>query len=120
MTTLLTRWILLAFSVAIASAILPGVKIKGGIGSYFTVSALFALLSMVIGGLLFTMIGFATFGLGFILAFLTWTIVNAMLLKLTGVVSKRLRINGFGSAFVMAIIMSIVDGIARFVLPMMH
>ena len=60
-----------------------------------------------------------TLGLGFLLAFLTRLVVNAILLKLVDAVSDNLSIDGFGWAFIGAACISVLSGLADYLLRML-
>jgi putative membrane protein len=95
--SLLLSWVVLSVAVWITAVALPGFHVKS-FGSAFLVSAIFGILNVLIGWLFFVLIGVATLGIGFLLAFLTRWIVNAILLKITGALTDRLTIDGFGWA----------------------
>lgn len=113
--SILGSWLILTISFWIASAILPGFHVKGFIGA-LRVAALFGLLNWAIGWLIFGVIGVLTLGIGFLLVFITRTIVNAVLLKLTDVFSKSLTIDGFGHAVLGALLMSAIGTVAEVLL----
>jgi putative membrane protein len=102
---LLITWLLLTLAVLATAWIIPGFKIRG-IGSAVLVAALFGVLNVLIGWLLFAVIGIATLGLGFLLAFVTRWIVNAILLKIVDGLTSHLSIRSFGTALVAALVMS--------------
>jgi putative membrane protein len=62
----------------------------------------------LVGWLLFVIIGIGTLGLGFLLAFVTRWVVNAILLKVTDALTDRLTIRGFGPALLAALVMSVL------------
>ena len=113
---LLATWATLTLSMFVATKVLPGLKIEGGIGSHFLVSALFGLVSFLAGWLLFVALGIATLGLGFLFAFLTRLVVSAAMLMLTDRWSSKLSVDGFGTAFLAALIMNLVGGAVEFFL----
>jgi len=69
-------------------------------------AAIFGLLNLFVGWLLFGVIGVATLGLGFVLAFITRFIVDAILLKATDVFTRRLTIDSVGTVLVAAFMVS--------------
>ena len=113
---LIVSWVALTLAFWVSSLILPGFKIKGGVGSHFVVSALFGTLSFFLGRLLFTVIGIGTLGIGFLLSFLTKLVVATILLLATDRLSKRLTIDKFGTAFLAALIVAVVGTGAEAVL----
>lgn len=114
--SLLLTWIILTLGLFVASKVLDGMKIKGGIGSHLLVSALFGLLNVVLGGFLFHAIGIGTLGLGYLLGFITRLIVTALMLVLVDKLSDRLKIETFGTAVLAALIVSIVGTLAEWAL----
>ncbi len=106
---MLLHWVILAVAVLVAAAIVPGVQLRG-FGSALIAAALFALLNWALGRLIFVVIGVATLGLGFLLAFLTRWVVDAIVLKLTAGLTQRIAIKGFGPALLAALVMSLVAG----------
>ena len=103
--SLLLSWLVLSLIIAATAAIVPGVTVRG-FGGVALVAALFGVLNVAIGWLLFTIIGIGTLGLGFLLAFVTRVVVNAILLKLVDAMTTRLSIQSFGHALLAAVVMS--------------
>lgn len=102
---LLISWLVLSLVMLVTAALLPGFRIRG-IGGALVVAAVFGVLNVAIGWLLFVVIGIGTLGIGFLLAFLTRLFVDAILLKVVDGLSKSLEIDGFGWAFAGAAVMS--------------
>lgn len=103
--SLLLSWIVLSLIIAITAAVVPGVNVRGFWGVVL-VSALFGVLNVVVGWSLFVLIGIGTLGVGFMLAFLTRIVVNAILLKLVDALTTHLTITDFRYALVAAVVMS--------------
>ena len=114
--SLLISWLVLTFSFIVTSRLLNGFTLKGGLGSQLFVAAIFAILDVLLGGVLFVAIGIGTLGLGFLLAFLTRLVVGAILLKITDAMTTRLSVKSFGTAFVAAFVMSVVATLTEYVL----
>jgi putative membrane protein len=114
---LLISWATIAAGLWASDKLLDGFKIKGGIGSFLLVAAVFGVLNFLLGWLVFGLIGIASLGLGFLFAFLTRLVVAALMLKLADAVSSRLEIRSFKVAFFAACIMALasfaVDWIMR-------
>jgi len=108
-THLLLQWALLTFSFWLATTLLSGMHLKGGLGSHILLAGAFGLLSVCLGWLLWLVLGVLTIGLTFFFKFIGTLIVNAILLKVLDAFSDRLRIDGFGTALVAALIMAGVD-----------
>jgi putative membrane protein len=102
---ILLSWLVLSLSVWLTAMILPGFSVNGAYGAV-KVAALFGLLNWLLGKLIFVVIGIGTLGIGFLLAFLTRWIVNAILLKITDALSSSLKIKSFGYALLAALVMS--------------
>lgn len=102
---LLLSWLILTIIVLLTAAIVPGVTIRGFWGAVL-VAGLLGVLNFLIGWFLFVVIGLATLGLGFVLAFLTRLVVDALLLKMIDKFTHRLTIVSFGRAFLAALVMA--------------
>jgi len=103
----LISWLLLSVSVWVTALILPGFRVRG-FGGALVVAAIFGLLNWALGWLLFVMIGVGTFGFGFLLAFVTRWVVDAILLEITDWTTDRLEIRSFGWALAAALVMSLL------------
>lgn len=88
---ILLQWLILAVAIIIAAA-------------------LFAILNWLVGRLIFVILGVATLGLGFLLAFLTRWFADAIVLEPTAGLTDRISIRGFGPALFVALSMSLVAG----------
>ncbi|MFW5925992.1 MAG: phage holin family protein [Myxococcota bacterium] len=115
MVELLLSWLILSVAVWLTATILPGVHVRS-FGAAVFVAALFGVLNFVLGWLLFTVIGIATLGLGFLLAFLTRWVVNTLVLKLTDLLTRQLTIETWGMAFVAALLMSGIGTLGEWLL----
>jgi putative membrane protein len=101
---LLIRWAVLAFSMWIATLIVPGITVDGGVGTYLWVALLFGLINSVFGSIIKVLtfpVSIVTFGL-----FLF--VVNAAMLSLTARWSEKLEVTGFGSALLASLIISVI------------
>ena len=107
MFAILISWLILSAAFYLTAVILPGFEVKGGAGGAVLVAALFGVINWLIGWLLFVLIGVASLGLGFLLAFLTRWLVNAILLKVIDAVSDSLNIKGFKTALLGALLISL-------------
>jgi putative membrane protein len=102
---LLLSWAILSLAVWVTAMILPGFHVRS-LGSAILVAALFGILNFFLGWIFFFALGLATLGIGFLLAFITRWIVNAILLKLVDSLTDHLSIDGFVWALVGALVMS--------------
>ena len=101
---LLIRWAVLAFSMWIATLIVPGITVDGGVGTYLWVALLFGLINSVFGSIIKVLtfpVSIVTFGL-----FLF--VVNAAMLSLTARWSEKLEVTGFWSALLASLIISVI------------
>jgi len=101
---LLIRWAVLAFSMWIATLIVPGITVDGGVGTYLWVALFFGLINSVFGSIIKVLtfpVSIVTFGL-----FLF--VVNAAMLSLTARWSEKLEVTGFGSALLASLIISVI------------
>ncbi len=112
MVNLIVTWLVLALAVFVTAKAIPGVRVTGFAGSLW-VAAIFGALNWLLGWLLFHVIGIATLGLGYLLAFLTAWLVNAILFKLTDAITDSLSVRSFGAAALAALCIAIVVGLAR-------
>ena len=101
---LLIRWAVLAFSMWIATLVVPGITVDGGITTYLWVALLFGLINSVFGSIIKVLtfpVSIVTFGL-----FLF--VVNAAMLSLTARWSEKLEVTGFWSALLASMIISVI------------
>jgi len=115
---ILIAWFLLALSFWLTAVILPGIRVKGFLGAIIA-AAVFGVLNWLIGWFLFVVIGIATLGLGFLLAFLTRWLVNAIVLKITAAVTDSLKVDSLGWALGGALCIAAIGTLAEaFILPL--
>ena len=106
---LLIRWAALAFSMWIATLIVPGITVDGGVGTYLWVALLFGLINSVFGSIIKVLtfpVSIVTFGL-----FLF--VVNAAMLSLTARWSEKLEVTGFWSALLASLIISVITALFK-------
>ena len=107
--SLLIRWAVLAFSMWIATLVVPGITVAGGVTTYLWVALLFGLINSFFGSIIKVLtfpVSIVTFGL-FLLA------VNAAMLSLTARWSEKLEVNGFWSALFASLIISVITTIFK-------
>ncbi len=101
---LLTRWAALALAFWAATALIPGIDVKGGITTYLWVALLFGLLNVTLGSLLKILtLPAVILTLGLFLI-----VVNASVLMLLARWSDKLDINTFWSAIFAAVVISVI------------
>jgi len=115
MTSMLISWLALSLMVWLTAAIVPGFKVKGVGGALFT-GFLFGLLNYVLGWFFFVLIGIGTLGLGFIFAFITRWVVDAIVLKITDAFTDKLTIKSFGVALIAALVMAALGTLVEYLL----
>jgi putative membrane protein len=101
---LLVRWAVLAFSMWIATLIVPGISVDGGVTTYLWVALLFGLINTFFGSIIKVLtfpVSIVTFGI-FLL------VVNAAMLSLTARWSEKLEVTGFWSALFASMIISLI------------
>lgn len=101
---LLVRWAVLAFSMWVATLVVPGITVNGGVRTYLWVALLFGLINSVFGSIIKVLtfpVSIVTFGL-----FLF--VVNAAMLSLTARWSEKLEVTGFWSALFASLIISVI------------
>ena len=103
------RWAVLAFSMWVATLVVPGITVHGGVGTYLWVALLFGLINSIFGSIIKVLtfpVSILTFGL-----FLF--IVNAAMLSLTARWSEKLDITGFWSALFASLIISVITALFK-------
>jgi putative membrane protein len=88
----------------IATLVVPGITVNGGVGTYLWVALLFGLINSIVGSIIKVLtfpVSIVTFGL-----FLF--VVNAAMLSLTARWSTKLDITGFWSALFASLIISVI------------
>jgi len=106
---LLVRWAVLAFSMWIATLVVPGITVDGGLATYLWVALLFGLINTFFGSIIKVLtfpVSIVTFGL-----FLF--VVNAAMLSLTARWSEKLEVSGFWSALFASLIISVITAILK-------
>lgn len=108
---LLITWFIIAAAIAITAAIIPSVKIDGGIFALLGAALVFGLINGLIGPVLrflslpITLVTFGLFAL----------VVNGVLLALTAGLSDSLDVGGFLPTIVAALLISIFSTVIGFV-----
>jgi len=106
---LLIRWAVLAFAMWIATLVVPGISIDGGVGTYLWVALLFGLINTIFGSIIKVLtfpVSIVTFGL-FLL------VVNAAMLALTARWSDKFEVSGFWAAFFASLIISVITAVFK-------
>ena len=101
---ILVRWAVLAFSMWVATLVVPGITVNGGVGTYLWVALLFGLINSIFGSI----IKVITFPVSIVTFGLFLFVVNAAMLSLTARWSAKLDITGFWSALFASLIISVI------------
>ena len=109
---MIKSWLMHSVALWLTAQFLPGFSIRGFWGA-LKVAAVFGILNFLVGWFIFVILGVASLGLGFVFVFITRTVVNAILLKLTDAFSESLEINGFGPAVLGALCISFIGTVAE-------
>ena len=108
----LIRWAILAVAIAITARVVGGFEVKGGFWAYVWVAAIFGLVHAILGPILHILalpVTILTLGL-FAL------VVNAVLLTIVAALSSHLDVEGFGSAFWAALVITIFSALLNRIL----
>lgn len=103
----LARWLILAIAVGLTAGLLSGVSIHGGAFSLLWIALLFALVNLVLGSLMrlitapLMLLTLGLFGL----------VINGLMFEVMAWLSNSLTVNGFGTAFIAALIITVVAAV---------
>ncbi len=115
---ILLRWAALALSFWVATALIPGIDVKGGFTTYLWVALLFGLLNATLGSVLKVL----TLPAVIVTLGLFLVVVNASILMLVARWSDKLDVNNFWSAIFAALVISVVtrlvSGVTKKALPL--
>ncbi len=112
MKLFLIGWFALAVAIGLTAGLLPGMEVNGGAVALIAIAAVFATINLLLGSVLrlLTMpISLMTLGLFSL-------VINAMLLAITDWLMDRLDIDGFGTALIAAVLISVFASIVGFVI----
>jgi putative membrane protein len=107
------KWAILTVAVWVAAAVVPGVHVHGGLLTYIWVALLFGLVNAFLGPILrllalpFTLLTLGVFAL----------VVNGILVAITAGLSSKLDVGGFFSAFLAALVISLVSTVLNRIAP---
>lgn len=109
MPYLVIRWLVTTLAVLLVAGLLPGVKVDG-IPTAIAAAAVLSVLNLLVRPILvFLTLPLTLFTLGFFLL-----VLNALMFQLAAAIVPGLHIEGFGSAFLGALIVSIVSWLTSF------
>jgi putative membrane protein len=109
---LLLNWLLSALALLAVSYVVPGFILTGLIA---------ALVAAVVIGLINATLGLllkvVTFPLTVLTLGIFWLVINALMLELASAIVPGFHIAGFGSAFIGAIVLALVNMLIRWLTP---
>lgn len=112
---LLITWFISAVAVWLTAQILPGFTVTGAKGALIA-SAVIGLLNALLGWLLWLVLGVGTLGIAWLLGFITQFVVMAIVIMFADKMIASLKVNGFGSAFIGSIIITLISTVLTRVL----
>lgn len=107
MKNLLIRWVALAAAFWISAEVISGITVEGGAKSYFWIALVFGLVNAILG----TIVRLVTLPITILSLGLFLLVINTGMLLLTAKITEALTVDGFWSAFLGAVIISVVSGI---------
>ena len=112
MTNILIQSLILTVSVYLAAALVPGVRVKS-FPAAFVVAAVFGVLNFLIGWFLRGALYVSSLGLLYLFSFLARWVADAILLKLTDLLTDKLTVRGVGPALLAALVMSVLGTLGQ-------
>jgi putative membrane protein len=112
MTYLLIHWLLSALALIVVAHIVPGFAITG-FGAALLAAVVIGLVNSTLG--LFLKI--VTIPLTILTLGLFWFVINAVMLELASAIVPGFAVRGFGSAFLGAVVLSLVNMILKALVP---
>lgn len=109
------NWLIVSFAVWATAQMLPGVHIKD-FKAAIGVAAMFGILNFCLGWLLFTVFAIGTLGLAWLFAFITWWVIDAIMLKFTDSMMDSIKIDGFGWALAASAVIALVSSVSHYFL----
>jgi putative membrane protein len=102
-----------AVAIWVAAAIVPGIHVYGGVGTYLWIAVLFGVINAVVG----TILRLLTLPLILLTLGLMSFAITVAMLALTAALSSKLDIDGFwsavGAALIVAVVSAVIEGITR-------
>lgn len=113
MLRLVLRLVVLAAIIWAVTELVPGIVVTGGVGTYLWIAVLFSVVNAIVGTVL-RIVGLplivVTLGL-FLL------VINAALLALTAELTSKMTIDGFWTAVLGGLLISVFSLLAEMILP---
>ena len=108
----LVNWSIMAAAVWVATALVPGITVNGGLGTYLAVSVLFGLVNAMVGPVLQWLAGSQSWLRMGVSALL----VNGTLFAVTAGLSPNLDVAGAGSALLGAVVVAVTGTLLELVI----
>jgi putative membrane protein len=102
MRALLIRWLVLAVAVWVTTALVSGIDVNGGAGTYLLVAIVLASVNAVLG----TILRLLTFPLIVLTLGIFSLVINALMLMVTDSLMDSFDVDGFGPALLGAVIIA--------------
>jgi putative membrane protein len=102
---ILIRWGILTIAFAVAAWLISGISVRGGFWGYVKVAAIFGLVNAVVG----TFLRIVSFPITVLTLGLFALVVNTALLALTAWLTDSLAIDGFWTALLAALVITLVS-----------
>jgi putative membrane protein len=113
LASMLIHFVAEAVAIWVATALVPGIHVYGGIGTYLWIAVLFGVVNAVLG----TILRLLTLPLILLTLGLMSFAITVAMLALTASLSSKLDIDGFWSAvwaaLIVAVVSAIIEGITR-------
>jgi len=107
----LVNWLIMIAAVWIATAVVPGIVVNGGLGTYLAISLLFGLVNAVLGPVLYWLAGSQSWlRLGG-----SALVVNGILFAVTAGLSPNMDIGGLGGAVLGALVVAVASTLLELV-----
>ena len=107
------KWAVLAVAIWVTTALLSGFDVHGGVGTYLLVAVVFATVNTLLGSIL-RLLSFPVIVLTLGVFSL---VITAFMLVVTDWLMDTFDVDGFGTAFIGAIVIAVVTMILDLVLP---
>ena len=104
MRALLIRWLILAVAVWVTTALVSGIDVNGGAGTYLLVAIVLASVNAVLG----TILRLLSFPLIVLTLGIFSLVINALMLLVTDSLMDSFDVDGFGPALLGAVIIAAV------------
>lgn len=104
---LLFHWLIVGVAIGLATAILPGIEVTGGLGTILWIAVIFGLVNALVG----TILRLLALPLMVLTLGLFSLVITAFMWLLTDALSDNLEIDGFMPALGGAILVSVLTGV---------